>query len=81
VTDDGRGFADSARKLRSGGGFGLFSIRERLALVGGDLSLRSDATGTRACVRVPLQEYLAHGHRPMDAGSNPNQQERSTQTL
>ena len=76
VTDDGRGFADSTRKLRSGGGFGLFSIRERLGLVGGDLSIRSDATGTRACIRVPFQEYDAHGHRPMDAGSEPNQQQR-----
>ena len=72
VTDDGKGFADPARKQRSGGGFGLFSIRERLALVGGDLSIRSGATGTRACVRVPLQEDAAHGHRPVDAGNEPN---------
>jgi signal transduction histidine kinase len=68
VTDDGKGFSDSARKQRSTGGFGLFNIRERLALVGGDLSIQSGAAGTRACVRVPLHQHAGHGHRRADVG-------------
>ena len=81
VTDDGKGFADTARKQRSGVGFGLFSIRERLALVGGDLSIRSDATGTRACVRVPLREGVVHQHSTEDAGGEPKQHERGAQQV
>jgi signal transduction histidine kinase len=81
VTDDGKGFADTARKRRRGGGFGLFSIRERLALVGGDLSIRSDATGTRACVRVALREGVVHEHPTGDAGGEPKQHERGAQQV
>ena len=76
VTDDGKGFADTARKQRGGVGFGLFSIRERLALVGGDLSIRSEATGTRACVRVPLREGVVHQHPTEDADGESKQRER-----
>jgi signal transduction histidine kinase len=81
VTDDGKGFADTARKQRRGGGFGLFSIRERLALVGGDLSIRSDATGTRACVRVALREGVVHEHPTGDAGGEPKQHESGAQQV
>jgi signal transduction histidine kinase len=56
VADDGKGMpADGAsREQRPGGGFGLFSIRERLALFGGSLAVASDAGGTRVTVRVPI---------------------------
>jgi signal transduction histidine kinase len=56
VSDDGRGFVpdEGSRNSPGGGGFGLFSIRERLALFGGRLSIASDASGTRATVRMPL---------------------------
>lgn len=35
-------------------GFGLFSVRERLALLGGSLALESGPDGTRARVRIPF---------------------------
>jgi signal transduction histidine kinase len=56
VSDEGRGFAADRNGPREDGqgGYGLYSVRERLALWGGDLSLDSDGSGTRATVRVPL---------------------------
>jgi PAS domain S-box-containing protein len=56
VTDDGAGFvppeADAA-----GAEFGLFSIRERLRLLGGSLEIHSrPGEGTRATIRVPLSK-------------------------
>lgn len=56
VADDGKGVpaGDAAREPRPGGGFGLFSIRERLALFGGSLAVASDAAGTRAVARMPI---------------------------
>jgi signal transduction histidine kinase len=59
VTDDGRGLASAPRELGRAGGFGLFSIRERLALFDGELSIGSDAAGTRARVRMPLRRFVA----------------------
>lgn len=66
VTDRGRGFEhDSARAAAArGGGFGLFSIRERLGLLGGEVSIHS-ALGHGTCVTLsapvslvsPLQAY------------------------
>jgi len=56
VSDAGRGFAaaPSAEPPR-GGGFGLFSIRERLALIGGRLETGNGATGGSRCrLVVPL---------------------------
>jgi signal transduction histidine kinase len=56
VADDGKGYPPegAVRERTKAGGFGLFGIRERLALFGGDLVIVSDATGTRASVRMPL---------------------------
>ena len=58
VTDEGRGFEptaiDGPASSREGG-FGLFSVRERLLLQGGDMEIRSvPGEGTRAVVYVPL---------------------------
>lgn len=51
VEDDGRGF-EVARLQKDGLGF--LSMRERLRLVGGELSIKSELTrGTRCCFRVP----------------------------
>jgi signal transduction histidine kinase len=58
VEDDGVGMDDSqiGSKSRSSGGFGLFSIRERLHYLGGRLEVESlPRGGTRATLRVPLQ--------------------------
>jgi signal transduction histidine kinase len=52
VSDTGRGF--DARSLESKGGLGLISMRERLRLVGGVISIHSTAHGTKIEVSVPL---------------------------
>lgn len=54
VEDDGRGY-EQPRVVASNAGFGLFSIRERLAHLGGRLELFSTiGRGTRAVVEAPL---------------------------
>lgn len=58
VEDDGRGF-DTAGAHRWNGshGLGLVGMRERMALVGGDLEIYSErGAGTRVVLRVPLTE-------------------------
>lgn len=57
VEDDGVGFdaTDAGNGIHGYGGFGLFSVRERLRALGGDLSLESiPGDGTRAVLEVPL---------------------------
>jgi signal transduction histidine kinase len=58
VTDDGAGFVEAPREQGRAGGFGLFSIRERLALFDGELTIGSNAAGTRARVRMPLRRFV-----------------------
>ena len=57
VADYGRGF-DLEEVEGSGAeaacGYGLYSIRERLALLGGSLDIHSSATGSRLVVRLPV---------------------------
>lgn len=53
VRDDGDGFDDAAVATGSGGGFGLFNIRERLQLLGATLKIVSDQ-GTCVTVTAPL---------------------------
>jgi signal transduction histidine kinase len=54
VTDDGRGF-DLADAERRRPGMGLFSMRERVALVGGTLEIdAAPGRGTRVVARAPL---------------------------
>ena len=57
VEDQGKGFVPEELELpRShGGGFGLFSIRERLSLLGGSLAINSSpGKGTSAQVVIPV---------------------------
>ena len=58
VEDDGCGFLSEAGLKKNsdlGCGFGLFSIRERLAILGGRLELQSSpGQGTIALVTIPL---------------------------
>jgi signal transduction histidine kinase len=59
VADDGIGFAEKALGPRGGrnGGFGLFSIRERLNTFGGLLEIDSTpGSGTQITMTVPLQQ-------------------------
>lgn len=53
VADDGRGIIPSAAACRSGG-FGLFSIRQRLERLGGRMEIDSSAEGTRVTLTVSL---------------------------
>jgi signal transduction histidine kinase len=55
VEDDGVGFDPSAPSAlpRPDGGFGLHSVRERLALISGDLVVEPASPGTRARILVP----------------------------
>jgi signal transduction histidine kinase len=58
VEDDGVGIKDVPRdaRLGSNGGFGLFSIRERLHYLGGRVQVESgNGRGTRVTLMVPLQ--------------------------
>jgi len=58
VEDDGVGFDPSTLETRraQGGGYGLFSIRERLTCLGGKLAIRSArGSGTCAIMTAPLQ--------------------------
>jgi signal transduction histidine kinase len=56
VSDDGRGIvAEGIAPREAGeGGYGLYSVRERLGLWDGALTIDSDESGTRATVQVPL---------------------------
>jgi PAS domain S-box-containing protein len=63
VEDGGAGFdVAAASQSRASGGFGLFSIRERLAALGGRISVESvPGDGTRISLEVPLLPALADG--------------------
>jgi CheY-like chemotaxis protein len=57
VTDDGVGFDSTQLRLggKTWGGFGLFSIRERLSYLGGRMEiLSSPGRGSRFTLRVPV---------------------------
>jgi two-component system CheB/CheR fusion protein len=63
VEDPGVGFDPEARVDRpGGGGFGLLSVREQIARLGGTLAIESaPQQGTRVTVRVPLQAEQGAG--------------------
>jgi signal transduction histidine kinase len=63
VADDGKGFVsgDAPRSPGSTGGSGLFSIRERVALFGGQLSIVTSATGSRVTLRMPVVSAAGRG--------------------
>lgn len=56
VEDDGIGFdvTEVGNKSSSDGGFGLFSLRERLRLLGASLIVESSNNGSTMTVRAPL---------------------------
>jgi len=66
VEDDGRGFDRIEGNLSASNGYGLDSIRERLALLGGNLEIHSSATGSRLIVRLPLSP-----DNPAEGSDNP----------
>ena len=55
VVDDGKGFDAPAALARPGRGLGLLGMKERLALIGGDLTIESRlGAGTRLTASAPL---------------------------
>ncbi|MBV9241120.1 MAG: sensor histidine kinase, partial [Acidobacteria bacterium] len=58
IEDDGRGFDTStvSHPKESGSGLGLIGMKERAALVGGELDIESSKNGTTIYVRVPAFE-------------------------
>jgi PAS domain S-box-containing protein len=54
VADDGSGFDFDAERVNSVTHLGLQSMRERAAILGGTVSIRSGATGTTILVHIPL---------------------------
>jgi len=67
VADDGKGFEPSADVTRYPGsrGFGLFSIRERLHHLGGEMTVASTpGCGTRVTLAAQLQETVKEGASP-----------------
>jgi signal transduction histidine kinase len=57
IEDDGHGF-DLGGTLMDRDGFGLHSMRERMELIGGTLSIDSaPGRGTRVVARVPMPQY------------------------
>jgi PAS domain S-box-containing protein len=61
VSDDGVGFkaSETAFKVSQAGGFGLFSIQERMGQIGGSVSIESElGRGTRAVLSAPADNRL-----------------------
>lgn len=70
VEDDGQGFPSGAetRAVDATGGYGLYSIRERLAVLDGSLHVECGARGSRVTIQVPLSataSTAAHEDRRM----------------
>ncbi len=69
VEDFGQGFLDGHedRNEESSSKFGLFSIRERLEAIGGELVLTSALQkGTHALLRIPIQADMEESAPPMN---------------
>lgn len=60
VQDDGRGISD--KELSKPKSFGLLGMRERVHLLGGDISITGqDGRGTTVLARIPLRTHSAAG--------------------
>ena len=75
VSDQGAGFDPKSlnRVGKPGGGFGLFSIRERLDLVGGNLEIDSrPGKGSRFVLTVPIAAAAAAPPAPVAVAAEPD---------
>jgi PAS domain S-box-containing protein len=64
IQDDGKGFdpEETPQNARSPGSFGLFSIQERMADLGGEFEIVSQpGTGSKVTLRVPIEGQTAGG--------------------
>jgi hypothetical protein len=71
VSDAGRGFDENRTELlpADDGGFGIFSIRERMDLLGGSLKIESlPGKGTRAVLEAPLEPDAGARHEKEKSG-------------
>ena len=69
VRDNGRGFNAAAGSVYDGGrgGFGLFSIREKVSHLGGAFRLSSrPGAGTLAVITAPLGKGKSNGKKDTD---------------
>lgn len=66
IADDGHGFdANSdAQRLRTTGSLGLRNMQERLEHFGGELDVRTSASGTILTARLPKSIYLSQNQEP-----------------
>ncbi len=65
VQDDGIGFDPDVMRAGGANGFGLASMRERLALVNGELTIDSQpGSGTRVCARAPISTLSSPDRGP-----------------
>ena len=74
VTDAGVGFnvSDLTFLPSQRGGFGLYSIRERLTIIGGTLEIESSpGRGTRVRITAPLADHAAAGPAALGSGERP----------
>jgi CheY-like chemotaxis protein len=79
VSDAGKGFDPSQVAGATSGSFGLFSIRERFALLGGHLEVESaPGQGTRAILTVPVVD--SDSSRSKQSASQPVEKEISPLT-
>ncbi|MEX0745231.1 MAG: ATP-binding protein [Phycisphaeraceae bacterium] len=65
VADRGKGFdvEQAHKEQHEGGGFGLFSIRQRLEVMGGEMDIWSQpGKGTRTTLLVPFRRRLPGSH-------------------
>ncbi len=67
IRDDGVGFdvADSRKRASHGASLGLLGLQERVQLVGGRLTIRSEpGHGTEMRARIPLNQSVAENGKP-----------------
>jgi PAS domain S-box-containing protein len=68
VEDDGHGFDPASVKPGPSGGFGLFSIQQRLLYMGGTLEIESaPGQGTRTVLSIPIRRHAASEASPATA--------------
>lgn len=78
VADDGRGFDVPQQEADAEASFGLFSIRQRIAWIGGRLEIESSVgEGTRVTLCVPTQTRP----QPSTEGAEPTAQNSSTRAI
>jgi len=79
VIDQGTGFDPDTiwEKAKDGSGFGLFSIRERIRLLGGNLEMKS-SPGSGACFSLVVPVEIEKSHRQIEKHMAEHQQVKTS---